>query len=81
MSPTEQATKKYCCFRRSALPSSVWSFGYRTFEMFSESIFSSTARRKSPSLKYLRSKSRVARAAHNLRVFTVLVLCPTMNES
>jgi hypothetical protein len=49
--------------------------------MFSESIFSSTARRKSPALKKRRLKSWVARAAHRRSVFTVSVLWPTMNES
>ena len=44
--------------------------------MFSVSIFSSTARRKSPSLKNCRSKSRVARAAHRRSVLAVSVRWP-----
>mmetsp|Transcript_39625 Transcript_39625/g.97060 ORF Transcript_39625/g.97060 Transcript_39625/m.97060 type:complete len:313 (-) Transcript_39625:888-1826(-) len=37
-------TKKYCCLRRSSLPSDVLSFGYSTCVMFSHFCLSSMAR-------------------------------------
>ena len=43
MSCSDALTKKYCCFRRSSRPSAVRSFGYRTFERFSDSFLSWTA--------------------------------------
>ena len=35
--------RKYCCRRRSSLPFSDLSFGYRTSEMFSAKFFEATA--------------------------------------
>jgi starch phosphorylase len=43
MSCSEQATKKYCCSRRSSLPLTCSSFGYSTLVMFSEVTFWFTA--------------------------------------
>ena len=39
----EQVTKKYCCCRRSSLPSRCSSLGYSTLVMFSETTFWFTA--------------------------------------
>lgn len=43
---SEALTKKYCCFRRSSLPSGVESLGYRTALMAEAESFSATACRQ-----------------------------------
>ena len=42
MSCMEAETKKYCCFKRSSLPNTEVSLGYKTLEMFSLSLRSCT---------------------------------------
>ena len=74
-------TKKYCCFRRSSLPSSVASLGYRTAVISAADRADATASTKRPSLKAARSSSVAGRASHRRRLPTVGVAAPGMGTS
>ena len=74
-------TKKYCCFRRSNLPSSVASLGYRTAEISAALRAAAAASSKRPSLKAARSSSATGWASHRRRLPTVAVRKPGMGTS
>lgn len=78
---SEADTKKYCCLRRSSLPSSVASLGYRTAVISAADRADATASTKRPSLKAARSSSDAGRASHRRRLPTVGVAQPGMGTS